>query len=132
VCVGKEWYRFPNSYFFENPRYNLTFFRQLEKNSQLPQYFGSSTSELQPNFNDKNADELSRYIPIGDCHFLVDLDSEDVRKSTYPAEHWQVLARYPFIDSANSPTLARAFFIPFYSPRKNVYISYFLLANKRK
>jgi alpha-1,2-mannosyltransferase len=132
VCVGREWYRFPNSYFLPNQRYNLTFFRQLENNSQLPQYFGSSTWEIRPNFNDKNADELSRYISIGDCHFLIDLDSNQKRELNYASEDWKLLSQFSFIDSSSSPTLTRVFYIPFYSAKKNTYNSYFLLLNKHK
>jgi alpha-1,2-mannosyltransferase len=131
VCVGKEWYRFPNSYFFPNERYNLTFIRQIEKNSQLPQYFGSSTSEILPNFNDKNEDELSRYIGIEKCHFVIDLDSEEKRKESFSSDNWELLSEFSFIDSSNSPSLTRAYYIPLYSSRKNRYISYFLLRNRK-
>lgn len=87
---------------------------------------------MQANFNDKNADELSRYIPLADCHYLIDMDSDEKRELTFASENWQLLSQFPFIDSFASPTLTRAFYIPFYSSQKNVYNSYFLLLNKHK
>lgn len=131
VCIGKEWYRFPSSYFLPQ-RYNLTFIRQTENNSQLPQYYGSTTSEIQPHFNDRNEDEPTRYISLSDCHFVLDLDYHENREKLFPSNNWELLSSFPFIDASRSPTLARAFYIPFYSSKKNSYYSFFLLRNVNK
>ena len=64
VCVGKEWYRFPNSFYLPSPRWKLRFIRSQFK-GQLPQPYGSfpnATSVVPDNMNDMNREEPSRYV----------------------------------------------------------------------
>jgi alpha-1,2-mannosyltransferase len=61
VCVGKEWYRFPSSFFLRD-NYNLLFLKS-EFNGLLPKYFEkeNGTSIVPEEMNDKNEPILSRY-----------------------------------------------------------------------
>jgi hypothetical protein len=45
---------------------------------------------------------------------------------------WDTIANQPFVDVAQSPPLARAFFIPGWSPRHNHYLQYVLLKQLRR
>lgn len=62
VCVGKEWYRFPNSFFLPE-NWKLMFIKS-EFRGQLPKYFDSKnpTSSLPTHMNNKNLEEPTRYV----------------------------------------------------------------------
>lgn len=81
VCVGKEWYRFPASYFLPEHtvqgrgapaelRYIKSGFSGL-----LPQPYlaVNGTAALRTGFNDENKEETDRYVPAVSCDYLVDL-----------------------------------------------------------
>lgn len=74
VCVGKEWYRFPSSFFL--PHSHLLFLRSGFR-GQLPQPFAvgaNNTSVRRDGFNDENKEEESRYADLAQCDYIVDLD----------------------------------------------------------
>eukprot|EP01029_Cantina_marsupialis_P025929 TRINITY_DN68847_c1_g5_i1.p1 TRINITY_DN68847_c1_g5~~TRINITY_DN68847_c1_g5_i1.p1 ORF type:complete len:513 (+),score=67.46 TRINITY_DN68847_c1_g5_i1:202-1740(+) len=131
VCVGKEWYRFPSSFFLPEG-YQLQF---LESNfkGQLPQQFAKvdGTSALLPNFNDQNNEEISRYVHLSSCDFIVDLELDD-QQEEYLSKHKDFIKIYStsFLDASQSPSLTRAFYIPFLSEKKNVFAEYVLLKKK--
>lgn len=102
VCYGKEWYRFPNSFFLPDG-FQGQFIRS-EFRGILPKHFPQSSpadappstsmplldftlSHLFPRtllattrtseatFNDLNQEEMDRYVdPATDCHILIDTD----------------------------------------------------------
>jgi hypothetical protein len=45
---------------------------------------------------------------------------------------WDTVASQPFVDVAQSPPLARAFFLPGWSPQHNHYVQYVLLKQRRR
>ena len=68
VCIGKEWHRFPNSFFLPNPDWQLSFLRS-EFRGQLPQPYAETSdggdikevTRLQrKSFNDLNKEETDR------------------------------------------------------------------------
>ena len=64
VCVGKEWYRFPNSFYLPSPKWKLRFIRSQFK-GQLPKPYSSfpnATSIIPEHMNDMNKEEPSRYV----------------------------------------------------------------------
>ncbi len=64
VCVGKEWYRFPSSFFLPGHRWHLRFLKSGFK-GQLPQSYteGANGTCIVPNdMNDMNKEEPSRYV----------------------------------------------------------------------
>jgi len=142
VCVGKEWYRYPSSFFLPGTNWRLGFL-QSEFRGQLPKYFptpaaGQLSSRVSSDdFNDLNLEETSRYTSPVKCHFLVDLDNSVVteRQPRYVGHaNWTQVAEFDFLDSSASHPLLRAFYIPLVSNRFCKYNKYVLLrrVNQRK
>eukprot|EP01126_Amoeba_proteus_P045218 TRINITY_DN5052_c0_g1_i7.p1 TRINITY_DN5052_c0_g1~~TRINITY_DN5052_c0_g1_i7.p1 ORF type:complete len:143 (+),score=9.04 TRINITY_DN5052_c0_g1_i7:151-579(+) len=127
LCVGKEWYRFTSHYFLPN-NVNLRFIKQ-GRQSQLPQYYPSTAAEIQPNFNDQNRDEESRYIDVSGCHYVVEYDEKGNIEKSFPLPKWTILVSFPFVNTTASSSLFRAFYIPFYSSRYTKWQDYVLIQN---
>ncbi|RYO73820.1 hypothetical protein DL763_011137 [Monosporascus cannonballus] len=79
VCFGKEWYRFPSSYFL--PRDMHAKFIRSEFRGLLPGEFSEartgfgfwSGTWLPPSgMNDRNEEDMGKYVDIRQCSFLVD------------------------------------------------------------
>ncbi|XP_015587683.1 alpha-1,2-mannosyltransferase ALG9 isoform X2 [Cephus cinctus] len=136
-CVGKEWYRFPSSFFFPSNNWRLQYL-QSEFKGELPQAFSkheNATSIIQPNFNDMNKEEPSRYFDVERCHFILDLDlgTETILEPNYShqPDHFTVIKSTKFLDSSKSHPFFRAFYIPFISYRFCTYGSYNLLQSTK-
>lgn len=148
VCVGKEWYRFPNSFFLPDSSQWILNFIESEFRGQLPKHYedGPHATRIIPtHMNDLNLEEPSRYVPVSSCHYLVDtavdppeqeLDEKDIlRESREPnysrdIDSWEVIKSRPFLNAAQSPALYRAFYIPLLTERKCSYVDYNLLRNR--
>ena len=78
VCVGKEWYRFPSSFFLPEEKFTLSFLHDGPA-SQLPQPYSRErgTAVAPPNMNDQNREEPSRYVAPETCDYLVELLLDD-------------------------------------------------------
>jgi len=93
VCVGKEWYRFPSSFFLPDRTRDgaasplnaaaarashgpaRVAFIKSAFGGQLPQPFlpkPNGTAALRGGFNDLNAEETDRYVPLSACDYVVD------------------------------------------------------------
>ncbi|CAB3366704.1 Hypothetical predicted protein [Cloeon dipterum] len=138
VCVGKEWHRFPSSFFLPNNRWNLRFI-ESEFKGQLPQPYQpgpDGTSIVLPNFNDENREERSRYFDIAKCDFLVDLNTSRSTKlePIYADDKakWDLIISIPYLDNERSPKLLRAFYIPYLTEESCTYASYQLLKARGK
>lgn len=136
VCVGKEWYRYPSSFFLPGARWKLRFLKSGFK-GQLPKPYleGSNGTLVVPtDMNDMNREEPSRYFDVSLCHFLVDLDlpesSEDDPSYAKDTKTWELVASHPFLDAQRSHKLFRAFYVPFLSKKYNKYADYVVLLNK--
>ncbi|XP_076656852.1 alpha-1,2-mannosyltransferase Alg9 isoform X1 [Halictus rubicundus] len=136
-CIGKEWHRFPSSFFFPSNNWRLQFLRS-EFRGQLPQPFldhENATNVIQPNFNDMNREEPSRYFNLEKCHFIVDSDVgiETVLEPNYDriSGNFTVIKSSKFLDSARSHQFFRAFYVPFVSRIFCKYGSYNLLQNTK-
>jgi alpha-1,2-mannosyltransferase len=75
--------------------------------------------------NDDNREEPDRYIPIEQCHYLIELQELD--DPYFDENQWELLYRVPFLEAQKSPTLTRAFYVPTLSEQQNVYAEYQLL-----
>ncbi|KAE9554448.1 hypothetical protein FO519_002322 [Halicephalobus sp. NKZ332] len=88
VCVGKEWHRFPSSFFLPEATYDkfgekrqvtLEFIKS-EFKGLLPKHYPKKSSllevtrEIPTEMNDENKEEISRYVPVESCDFLIDFD----------------------------------------------------------
>ncbi|KAL3846811.1 hypothetical protein ACJMK2_017765 [Sinanodonta woodiana] len=114
VCIGKEWYRYPSSFYLPGDN-NLHSLELLWHFSIYLFYI------LQTN--------------VSRCHYLIDLDlpKETELEPRYAAnlEEWKVLASVKFLDASRSHRFFRAFYVPFLSDKFCVYEDYNLLRTTR-
>lgn len=127
VCFGKEWYRFPSSYFL--PRDMHAKFVRSEFRGLLPGEFSEartgfgfwSGTWLPPSgMNDRNEEDMGKYVDIRQCSFMVDTQyplSGDPLPPNEPdyitdTENWEVVKCVPFLDAANTHLLSRVLWVP--------------------
>jgi alpha-1,2-mannosyltransferase len=133
VCFGKDWYRFPSSYFL--PRDMHAKFIRSEFHGLLPGEFSeahigfgfwSGTWLPTMGMNDRNEEDPGKYVDTRTCSFLVDTQYPENHKKGFslpPSEpdyiadtdNWAVVACVPFLDAANTAFLPRALYIPNWS-----------------
>ncbi|KAI1453409.1 glycosyltransferase family 22 protein [Annulohypoxylon moriforme] len=130
VCFGKEWYRFPSSYFL--PRDMHAKFIRSEFRGLLPGEFSeartgfgfwSGTWLPTKGMNDRNEEDMSKYVDIAQCSFLVDTqypENHDPLPPNEPdhiadKENWEIVKCEPFLDAGNTHLLARVLWIPDWS-----------------
>ena len=147
VCVSKEWYRFPSSFFIPEylnettkiQKWRLAFLESDFK-GQLPGYFNEklslpmSTRYVDKLFNDENKEVRQRYMNIKKCDYLIDTDNaeDDEDKSLFynklkDKTRWRTLEKITFLDaSKDNSRLLRSFYIP-YVYESNIKFTYFKL-----
>lgn len=130
VCFGKEWYRFPSSYFL--PRDMRAKFIRSEFRGLLPGEFSeartgfgfwSGTWLPTKGMNDRNQEDMGKYVDIKQCSFLVDTQYPENHSPLPPnepdyiadEENWRIVTCKPFLDAANTHLLARVLWIPDWS-----------------
>ncbi|GLE03127.1 hypothetical protein PINS_up012006 [Pythium insidiosum] len=128
LCIGKEWYRFPTSFFIPTDATAVRFLRS-SFTGQLPKPFEPlphGTSVVPTHMNNRNAEEPSRYVPITSCDYVVDLDLPDQQETKFWEfpETWQRVHQEPFLDAARSPSPYRALYVPFWTPQRVTFTSY--------
>ncbi|KAF3935959.1 hypothetical protein ABW19_dt0205400 [Dactylella cylindrospora] len=123
VCFGKEWYRFPSSFFLPDsarPRFIKSAFAGLLP-GQFPETnssFREGTWRIPENMNDLNQEDHSKYIPISDCDFLVDSyfegKGDEALEPNYvlDTKNWKPIVCKKFLDASNTPFLSRALWLP--------------------
>ncbi|PGH11036.1 hypothetical protein AJ80_07312 [Polytolypa hystricis UAMH7299] len=125
LCIGKEWYRFPSSYFLPN---NMRAkFIKSEFDGLLPGEFAERKSRQDPfpgtymtpsGMNNRNEEDPDKYIDISQCAFLVDSyfegDQESNLQPHYVLDHsnWEELSCSHFLDSSRTGLLARTLWTP--------------------
>jgi len=136
VCVGKEWHRFPSSFFLPGDNWHLRFL-QSEFKGQLPKPYASGpdgTTLIPSHMNDLNKEEPERYVDISKCHYLVDRDTEHhsaLEPKYLQSNNWTAIKQVPFLDASRSNRILRAFYVPFLSAEKCRFTSYSLLKSTR-
>ncbi|KDN70769.1 putative Alg9-like mannosyltransferase [Colletotrichum sublineola] len=127
VCFGKEWYRFPSSYFL--PRDMHAKFVRSEFRGLLPGEFSEartgfgfwSGTWLPTNgLNDRNEEDMGKYVDQRACGFLVDTQYPERTEPLPPnepdyvadKEHWEIVKCVPFLDAQKTHSLARALWVP--------------------
>jgi len=146
VCVGAEWHRFPSSFFFPDSSYRIGF---LESgfHGLLPSYFRDDlggTASAPAYLNDRNEENTGAYTKLESCHFVMELRKEapavvskgiqegrlagpEVSTAAGSSQwSWEPVATLPFLDAERSPSLTRALYLPFLSPRHNTFGTYIL------
>lgn len=108
VCVGREWYRFPSSYFMDS---QLKFVRS-GFDGLLPGEFTSFT-DIPEGMNNRNEFDEGKLVPLETCDYLVDikLDYDAESGEIDPLKHgWEKDFCVPFLDTQKSTGLARVLY----------------------
>ncbi|CAD6194017.1 unnamed protein product [Caenorhabditis auriculariae] len=129
LCVGKEWYRFPSSFFLPEKTYDShgnsrgieLRFLASEFRGLLPKPFAAGSlpniTRLVPiEMNDLNKEEPSRYVSLDSCDFVIDVDAKATGREPNFREMRKILRpvnSLPFLVAEESHPLLRAFFVPF-------------------
>jgi alpha-1,2-mannosyltransferase len=140
VCVGKEWYRFPSSFFLpEHANARLQFLKS-NFDGLLPKQFAplpQGTYVPPTHMNEDNREEPSRYVHVDDCDAIVDLEllehQEEQHYSLMVNDGWRVAAYRWFLDAPRSnDAIGRAFYVPGRSNRVNQYKKYVVVVKEKK
>jgi alpha-1,2-mannosyltransferase len=140
ICVGKEWHRFPSSFFVPNGAYDIRFVSS-SFTGLLPKYFAEGrlgSRAIPPGMNMFNAEDPNQYIAnaSASCHYFVDLDLSHrqnnsnsdfkLRRDENPIEESARLkvASEKFLDSESSKPGFRAFWVPWISNEDNGNVVY--------
>ncbi|KAF2012163.1 glycosyltransferase family 22 protein [Aaosphaeria arxii CBS 175.79] len=125
VCLGKEWYRFPSTYFL--PDGIRAKFIKSEFSGLLPGEFSEATDVhglfpgawLPPSgMNDENREDPGKYVNIEQCQFLVDSQLPGVPSTALEpdyisdTEKWEKLSCTDFLDTTRTSTLGRLIWVP--------------------
>ncbi|KAK3985164.1 Alg9-like mannosyltransferase family-domain-containing protein [Cladorrhinum sp. PSN332] len=127
VCFGKDWYRFPSSYFL--PKDMHVKFVRSDFRGLLPGEFSeartgfglwSGTWLPTTGLNDRNEEDPGKYVDLRSCMFLVDsqfperLELPTPNEPNYAkdADRWEEVKCVPFLDAERTPFLARALWVP--------------------
>lgn len=128
LCVSKEWYRFPSSFFVPTNATRVAFVRSAFT-GQLPKPFeqhARGTAVVPTHMNNRNAEEPSRYVPISACDVFVDLNlpHQTETKLWEAPETWALVHAEPFLLAEASASPYRSFYIPFLTPTRVQYADY--------
>ncbi|EDX14372.1 alpha-1,2-mannosyltransferase ALG9 [Drosophila simulans] len=138
VCIGKDWHRYPGSFFFPAKNFRLRFLKS-EFRGMLPAYYDegqNATKVVQPYFNDLNQENEHMYFDYDRCDFLVDFD-EGKYTALEPnyskrSKDWSVMKSLPFLIPEKSHKVLRAFYVPFLTDNHIQYGDFNLLKRKTK
>lgn len=124
VCIGKDWYRFPSSFFLPSTRYSVKFLKS-EFRGILPAYYSkdeNATQIIHDYFNDMNRENaFMHFKDIDKCDFLVDLDLKTKKhpplEPNYSADtdSWTIVKETPFLNARMSHPIYRTFYVPYVS-----------------
>lgn len=127
VCYGKDWYRFPSSYFLPNGM--RAKFIKSEFDGLLPGEFSEASQNAGFGFrpgtwmvpsgmNDKNEEDMGKYVDVGTCKFVVDTyyhgkEHSDLEPAfLLDTTNWQVVKCVPFLDAERTHIVARTLWLP--------------------
>ncbi|KAI1265261.1 glycosyltransferase family 22 protein [Xylariaceae sp. FL1019] len=127
VCFGKEWHRFPTSYFL--PRDMHAKFIRSEFRGLLPGEFAEARTGFglfpgawlpTSGMNDRNQEDSTKYVDIRQCSFLVDTqypENSDELPDFEPDyisddNTWDVVRCEPFLDGSRTHLLSRVLWMP--------------------
>lgn len=138
VCMGKDWYRFPGSFFLPSAEFRIHFIKS-EFGGILPAYFAegdNGTTIVHDYFNDLNRENPKMYSNYSECHFMFDLEVSGSGSKLEPnyvqrVNDWLVAKHVPFLDAEHSRGIYRSFYIPFISDKYLQYAHFNLLKSKK-
>jgi len=123
ICIGKEFHRFPGSFFFPGKRFKLRILDHEDSfKGPIPHYYSDT------NTKDK---ESSKYMPLNRCHYVIDQHHfKSEKDNLYPPNYWEEIISYPYIDRERSSTILRSYYIPLLSHQANSWSNYYVLKRK--
>ncbi|KFY44180.1 hypothetical protein V494_01604 [Pseudogymnoascus sp. VKM F-4513 (FW-928)] len=142
LCLGKDWYRFPSSYFL--PEGMRARFVKSEFKGLLPGEFAvgkgfwPGTWMLPEGMNDENLEDVGKYVDINTCDFLVDTYFPSSTPSALePAymldtETWEAVKCERFMDASRTKLAARLVKLPLGLGGERVYGEHCLLKRREK
>ena len=125
VCFGKDWYRFPSSHFL--PRHMHARFIKSEFDGLLPGQFSEAATGfgffpgtwlLPAGMNDRNEEDVGKYVDIEHCTYLVDTQLPGAKTSELEPDYssnnqqWSVVKCASFLDSSKTSLLGRLIWLP--------------------
>ena len=123
ICVGREWHRFPSSFFLRDDQ-RLKFIAS-GFDGLLPGEFAeggdgvwdwrSGTHVVPSGMNNRNEADPSKLVPVSACDYIVDTDLDTApgeTRFTRDEEHWKKVVCKPFLDASASRGIARQLKIP--------------------
>ncbi|KAL6231318.1 hypothetical protein BDW75DRAFT_233690 [Aspergillus navahoensis] len=125
VCFGKEWYRFPSSFFL--PDKMRAKFIQSEFHGLLPGEFQNApnylallegASRIPEGMNDRNEEDMTKYTDISQCSFLVDSHFPGRGATRLEPNYmqdkaqWEEISCASFLDASRTGLLGRLIWIP--------------------
>lgn len=127
VCIGKDWYRFPSSFYlpydmhakFVKSNFDGLLPGEFSENRELG--FFPGTWLTPSGMNDRNEEDFGKYTDVRQCSFLVDSRFSSVKATETEPDYaadtksWKKIQCEPFLDSAATPFLARIIWLPEYS-----------------
>lgn len=139
VCIAKEWHRIPGNFFMPK-NHHLRFVRS-SFNGILPAYFDETkkgTTLVHNYFNDMNLPSDYMLFNLTECDFLIDSDfGEEYRihdiEQNYSKDKstWEIIKSMPFLDSKDSSSFFRAFYVPLISTKYTKFGNFNLLKRKK-
>lgn len=127
VCLGKDWYRFPTSFFL--PPTTRAAFVKSNFDGLLPARFheGQTGFGLFPGawmmpsgMNDRNLEDPSKLTDLRHCAFLVDSQfpstvASKVEPDYVSSEEWEKVRCERFLDNVSTGLLGRSIWLPDWS-----------------
>lgn len=125
LCVGREWYRFPSSFFL--PKDLRLRFIKSNFNGLLPGDFNESIdkfeaiSSIPPNMNNLNEFDPSKLFDFEQCDYAIDIsqpiDSESgeigfINDQGEVRKGWELIHSEPFLNNEESSGIGRILAIP--------------------
>ncbi|EEY65024.1 putative alpha mannosyltransferase [Phytophthora infestans T30-4] len=134
LCLLKEWYRFPTSFFIPSNSTKVEFVKS-SFSGLLPKAFEqheNGTSIIPSAMNNQNREEPSRYVPLETCDYVVDLNlpGQQELKFWEEPETWELVHSEPFLDAERSKSPYRSFYLPILTPQYVKYADYAIYKRK--
>lgn len=128
VCVGREWYRYPSSYFLQDSQ-RLKFVSSgfsgllpgefIEPNQDHRPVW-DSTSFVPLGMNNRNEADSGKLVQFDQCDYYVDSDipvdreigEVSIDELASDADNWRVFACHKFLNKEESSGLGQKFWLP--------------------
>lgn len=138
ICLGKEWHRFPGSFFVPN-HYRIRFV-PTHFNGLLPAYFEENergSTVVHGYFNSMNQRNDYMLFELSNCDYMIDFDngksfSRNESEPNYSKDsaNWTIIHSVPFLNALSSHSFFRAFHVPFVGHKYVKFGNYNLLVRK--